>query len=353
MVFTNRVAASRQWADSWAAITHVLPERHRPRGATGCTHLDGTMAPGQRRAALDTLTGVPDGDLRLVSNCRVLAEGVDVPALDAVVFAQPRTSHPDIVQIVGRALRPHPTGPDRKALVVVPVLVDDDDYGPDVEAPIATRGFLPVWQVLTALAHEDTALYDSLARARADVDTGRDPVDALSDIDHLDLDLSAFPHDAAANIGLRVLRSTTTPWATLVARLRDHVHAGGDTHPRAGYHLRDGYPLGQRVRAARAAHAAGRLHPAVTRMFQQVPGWDWEQPSPGKTRRAFEDYITLLRHHVTTTGVPAVRPYEATTSPDGDRVPIGAWLHRQRRRDLTPEQEQQLVDVLGSTWRHP
>lgn len=350
MVFTNRVDASRQWADSWEAITRDLPAGARPRGATGCVHIDGTMPPAQRRAALDTLTQVPDGDLRLVSNCRVLAEGVDVPALDAVVFAQPRTSHPDIVQIVGRALRPHPSGPDRKALVVVPVVVDADDYGTDVEDPIATRGFLPVWQVLTALSHEDSALYDGLARARADIDTGRDPRDALADTAQIDLDLDAFPADVAVDVGLRVLRATTTPWATLVARLRDHVHAGGDPNPRAGFCLRDGYPLGQRVRAARAAHAQGRLHPAVERMFQQVPDWSWD--ATVRTRRGFDEHLALLRQHVATTGVPTVRPYEATTAADGTRVPIGAWVDRQRRRRSLPtDQEQQMAAVLGAGWR--
>jgi predicted helicase len=68
----------------------------------------------------------PGERLCVVSNCRVFAEGVDVPALDAVLFAAPRTSGPDIVQIIGRAIRPHPHGTDHKALVIVPVLLPSD-----------------------------------------------------------------------------------------------------------------------------------------------------------------------------------------------------------------------------------
>lgn len=353
LVFTNRVAHSQEWTRTWGAVTHALPVEHRPRGSTRSTHVDGTMSAVERAAALDTLRGVSAGDLRLVSNCRVLAEGVDLPALDAVVFAEPRTSQPDIVQIVGRALRPHPSGPDRKALIVVPVLVDHDQYGDAVETPVAASGYLPVWQVLTALAHEDSALYRSLVQARADVDTGRaTPLEALSAVDQIDADLARFPLDVAERLSLRVLRSTTSTWSTLLARMSEHVRAGGDPDPRAGFHTRDGYPLGQRVRSARASYAAGTLHPTLARMFtDEVPGWRWEAAPARAQVRGFDDYLAALRGHVAATGVPLVRPYEATTV-GGQRVAVGAWVDRQRRNArLTPDQVAALAAVLGPNWR--
>ena len=38
---------------------------------------------------------------QLVTNCRVLAEGVDLPAVDLVVFADAKHSHVDILQCMG------------------------------------------------------------------------------------------------------------------------------------------------------------------------------------------------------------------------------------------------------------
>ena len=42
---------------------------------------------------------------RLITNSRCLTEGVDVPNIDCIVFADPRKSKVDIVQALGRALR--------------------------------------------------------------------------------------------------------------------------------------------------------------------------------------------------------------------------------------------------------
>ena len=41
----------------------------------------------------------------MLSNARCLSEGVDVPALDAVLFLHPRNSLVDVVQSVGRVMR--------------------------------------------------------------------------------------------------------------------------------------------------------------------------------------------------------------------------------------------------------
>ncbi|UCG22522.1 MAG: hypothetical protein JSU80_09425, partial [Deltaproteobacteria bacterium] len=42
----------------------------------------------------------------IITNAKCLSEGVDVPAIDAVLFADTKRSAVDIVQASGRALRP-------------------------------------------------------------------------------------------------------------------------------------------------------------------------------------------------------------------------------------------------------
>ena len=44
----------------------------------------------------------------LMTNARCLTEGVDLPAIDCVVFTDPKKSKVDIVQAAGRALRLSP-----------------------------------------------------------------------------------------------------------------------------------------------------------------------------------------------------------------------------------------------------
>ena len=46
-----------------------------------------------------------DNRCHVLSNARCLTEGVDVPALDAVMFLEPRNSMVDVIQAVGRVMR--------------------------------------------------------------------------------------------------------------------------------------------------------------------------------------------------------------------------------------------------------
>ena len=48
---------------------------------------------------------IDDGNCRILTNARCLSEGVDVPALDAVMFLNPRNSLVDVIQSVGRVMR--------------------------------------------------------------------------------------------------------------------------------------------------------------------------------------------------------------------------------------------------------
>lgn len=50
-------------------------------------HMDGTMPAPQRDHILQWLKEyIPDNECRIITNVRVLSEGVDVPSLDAVLF---------------------------------------------------------------------------------------------------------------------------------------------------------------------------------------------------------------------------------------------------------------------------
>lgn len=69
-------------------------------------HVDGTNNALFRKDRIDWLKeDTPDGNCRVLSNARCLSEGIDVPALDAVMFLNPRNSIVDIIQSVGRVMR--------------------------------------------------------------------------------------------------------------------------------------------------------------------------------------------------------------------------------------------------------
>ncbi|MDX2358946.1 DEAD/DEAH box helicase [Dietzia sp. PP-33] len=126
-------------------------------------HVDGTFNALKRNEELTWLKAEPDAnECRILTNARCLSEGVDVPALDAVLFLHPRNSVVDVVQSVGRVMRKSP-GKDY-GYIILPVAVPEG-VKPS-EALNDNRRFKTVWQVLNALrAHDDrfNAMVNSIA----------------------------------------------------------------------------------------------------------------------------------------------------------------------------------------------
>src|SRR5690606_26687976 len=117
-------------------------------------HVDGGMNASQKESKLTWLKEEPPANTcRILSNVRCLSEGVDVPALDAVLFLTPRNSQVDVVQSVGRVMRNAPN--KKRGYVVLPVVIP---AGMEAhEALNDNQTYKVVWQVLQALrSHDDS-----------------------------------------------------------------------------------------------------------------------------------------------------------------------------------------------------
>ncbi|MCG7278136.1 DEAD/DEAH box helicase [Corynebacterium imitans] len=116
-------------------------------------HVDGAMNALERNTKLTWLeSDMPKNECRVLTNARCLSEGVDVPALDSVVFFNPRNSMVDVVQSVGRVMR-KAEGKDY-GYIILPVAVAPD--ASPSEALNDNQRFKVVWQILNALrAHDD------------------------------------------------------------------------------------------------------------------------------------------------------------------------------------------------------
>lgn len=141
-------------------------------------HVDGTMGAKERSAQLDWVKeehGEPAA--RILSNARCLSEGVDVPALDAILFMHPRKSQIDVVQSVGRVMR-RAEG-KRMGYVILPIGVPAG-MTPE-EALNDNERYKVVWQILNALRSHDERLDAQLNQADLGVDiSGKIEVIAVS-----------------------------------------------------------------------------------------------------------------------------------------------------------------------------
>ncbi|WP_218831191.1 DEAD/DEAH box helicase [Acetobacter syzygii] len=142
-------------------------------------HVDGGMNASEKEGKLSWLKEeTPDKTCRVLSNVRCLSEGVDVPALDAVLFLTPRNSQVDVVQSVGRVMRNAPG--KKRGYVVLPVVIPAGT--PPEQSLDNNQAYKVVWQVLQALrSHDDR--FDNMVNKmdlQAKPDTSRMEVVAVT-----------------------------------------------------------------------------------------------------------------------------------------------------------------------------
>jgi predicted helicase len=138
----------------------ILPEEENKNVANvKARHIDGSMDADTRNELVSWLKQDADdpNECRVLCNVRCLSEGVDVPALDAVLFLSPRNSEVEVVQSVGRVMRTFGRGTDHEkkyGYIIIPVIVPAD-MTPEKALDDNDR-FRPVWTILNALrSHDD------------------------------------------------------------------------------------------------------------------------------------------------------------------------------------------------------
>lgn len=153
---THKVS-SKQIAGMFQSVVEAYQEQEEFEQAARlhceAEHVDGGMNASEKEAKLGWLKAeAPENTCRILSNVRCLSEGVDVPALDAVLFLTPRNSQVDVVQSVGRVMRNAPG--KKRGYVVLPVVIPAG-VEPH-EALNDNKTYAVVWQVLQALrSHDD------------------------------------------------------------------------------------------------------------------------------------------------------------------------------------------------------
>jgi predicted helicase len=177
VAFSKSIKASQQTTEVFSDLVKLYQkspgaEQH---GMVNCTlhHVDGTMNAAIRKDELDWLKDETGGEMaeqqcRILSNARCLSEGVDVPALDAVVFFDTRESIVDIVQSVGRVMRKAPG--KKNGYIILPVAIPSakvKDYNTYIEGDAQFKG---IWKVIKALrAHDERLVDEAEFRRRVNV----------------------------------------------------------------------------------------------------------------------------------------------------------------------------------------
>ena len=114
-------------------------------------HVSGTMPTSVRGKIVDEFAATKKG---IITNAKCLTEGIDVPNIDCVLFADPRKSTVDIVQAVGRALRIKEG--KKFGYVILPVFTNSKN----TEKIIESAEFKEILSTIRALASNDERIIE-------------------------------------------------------------------------------------------------------------------------------------------------------------------------------------------------
>ncbi|WP_326756841.1 Helicase associated domain protein [Streptomyces hirsutus] len=291
----------------------------------------GEHTPAQRA---DTFADFAAADCAILANSRLIAEGVDIPSVDAVVFADPTRSVIRCVQALGRALRLDVSG--KTASLIVPVYVPP---GADGENILGTP-YEPVWAIATALASHDHRILERLPdkanrlpKETSDVIERRWHFDFTVHPERIAraMDLASFdPRDPA------VSRSRRLGLAAAQSYRDEHGHLDVP----ADYIAPTGYTLGTFITTMRDAVKASRLEADwIAELDALGMIWDKHDAAWRSRLAAVADYLRTHGH----LAAPAT-------------TPIGAWLAEQRHLAATNRLDPARADALTALdpdWRLP
>lgn len=159
VAFCNRIEDSQKLVGMFKQIQkHVKEEKYTGENREKLVnidikHVDGSFNALEKKECINWLKDdIEDGECRILTNARCLSEGVDVPALDAVMFLNPRSSMVDIIQSVGRVMRK--AEGKKYGYVILPIGISASE---DPDAALdKNEKYKLVWEILQALrAHDD------------------------------------------------------------------------------------------------------------------------------------------------------------------------------------------------------
>lgn len=266
LIFTNRVTASEDLVThlrhTHEQLQHINPAWPDIRA----DHLDAGSSAARRRLVLEQLR--EPGDIpTIVSNVKLLGEGVDVPALDAVMFAEPRSSTIDVVQSVGRALRLGRSGVDQPATILIPLWIA---AGESAEAAIVGSRYDTIQRILTAIGDHDDRIFDDIGTRWSPRDEPGSRPERLRVVGAQLEDVA----ELADALTMRVMDQTGLKLSALYARVAAYAasHGTADVPKRA---TDDHGNLGAHVTYVRRQRS--RIPAVWVEKFARLSGWRWDR----------------------------------------------------------------------------
>ncbi|EMH29861.1 helicase protein [Helicobacter pylori GAM270ASi] len=159
--FCKSIQTSKNIKDSFETIMECYDEELKKKSFKNLQitidHVDGTMNCKERLDKLENLNAFEPNTCKVLSNARCLSEGVDVPALDSVIFFDGKSAMVDIIQAVGRVMRKAKN--KKRGYIILPIALRESEIK-NLDEAVKNTNFQNIWKVLKALRSHDSSLVD-------------------------------------------------------------------------------------------------------------------------------------------------------------------------------------------------
>lgn len=307
LVYFNRIEAS----DTFARVMQRMAGY-----GTETFHVDGSMS---LRDRMDVLDHIEDTDFTtIVSNSRCFTEGIDVPSLDSVMFADARSSDVDIVQCIGRAIRKNPHG-DKEAKIILNVRVHEND---DVDQIIDQGEFKKIKQIISGLESHDSELETVLRKFPRGENRERDELDKWIEY--------SLPREMESRVWDKFKSSLFSISVSRIGyswsqnyNILDSFQENYDRTPTTK-EVYMGVKIGAWAREQRSEYSKSNLSVVRINLLEKIPGWRWNL----RGEDAWNENYDCFDEFVKSNGrLPFKNEVKSSTGTD-----LGEWGVVQRRR---------------------
>ncbi len=159
--FCKSINTSKNIKDSFETIMECYDEELKKKSfknlKISIDHIDGRMNCKDRLEKLEKLNEFQPNTCKVLSNARCLSEGVDVPALDSIVFFDGKSAMVDIIQAVGRVMRKAKR--KKRGYIILPIALEESEIK-NLDEAVNNTNFKNIWKVIKALRSHDPSLVD-------------------------------------------------------------------------------------------------------------------------------------------------------------------------------------------------
>ncbi|MFJ3975904.1 Helicase associated domain protein [Streptomyces sp. NPDC090021] len=307
LTFHRLIASASTFAETLHESAALMPPETRAPLVVGT--VNARQAPAVRRQSLENFASVemnsPDPQRAVLTNCRCLGEGIDVPSIDSILFADSKQSSLDITQAVGRALRQSP-GNDKISTIIVPVFMEP---GQELEEGVKGTPYRLLYEVLIALS-----TYDEHVIHRVEW--------ATSEASQDDRGVAASPERADEIIPLLDLQATGAPnrvWQIGFESAQRFFDAYGHLNVPSRYLGPDHFYLGWWIGRQRSLHINHMLLPERINKLDTL-GMIWPHPP-----HSIEHKLQIARDYKARHGHLAPHPEETFGG-----IRLGRWIAQRR-----------------------